>query len=208
MLDGDEEARLCFVGQSAGVWTGGATCVGMDLGGGSLEVAMGDSRHVTMATSVALGAARMHGELGASDPLTHEQRAAARAMTVEGLAPVRAALAAYPGVAARTIVSGGSARALARLATGKARRWATDGPGEVNQVELPAAQVRELAGVLGQLNLEQRLALPGMQARRAPILPVGAVILATAAAELGVERYIVSEWGLREGALIDALNAQ
>jgi exopolyphosphatase / guanosine-5'-triphosphate,3'-diphosphate pyrophosphatase len=179
----------------------------MDLGGGSLEVALGDSRHVRLATSVALGTARMHGELGASDPLTPGQQAAASALTVAGLAPVRTALSGYPGVAARTIVSGGTARALARLATGKARRWASDGPGEVNQVELPAQQVRELARLLGELNLEQRLALPGMQARRAPILPVGAVILATAATELGVERYVVSEWGLREGAMIDALNS-
>jgi exopolyphosphatase/pppGpp-phosphohydrolase len=45
-----------------------------------------------------------------------------------------------------------------------------------------------------------------MQARRAPLLPVGAAVLATVATELRVGRFVVSEWGLREGAILDALN--
>ena len=53
--------------------------------------------------------------------------------------------------------------------------------------------------------LSDRLALPGMNRRRAAVLPVGATILAATAAVLGVERYVVSEWGLREGAILNAL---
>ncbi len=206
VLGGEEEARLSFVGQRAGVWTGPGMCLGLDLGGGSLEVAVGDANRLAFATSVGVGAARLSGELGAGDPLTAEQRALAHRRTAEALVPVRAQLAGYGGVATRSIVSGGTARALARVATGKARRRASGGPGEVNQVELPADQVRELADLLGNLNLKQRLALPGMQARRADILPVGAAILAATATELNVDRYVVSEWGLREGALLDALD--
>ena len=44
-----------------------------------------------------------------------------------------------------------------------------------------------------------------MQARRADLLPVGAVVLSAVATTFGVERFVVSEWGLREGALLDAL---
>ena len=49
VLDGEEEARLCFIGQRAGVWTGPDQTLGMDLGGGSLEAAVGDSHHMAMA---------------------------------------------------------------------------------------------------------------------------------------------------------------
>lgn len=207
-LDGAEEARLCFVGQRAGVWTGDRVSFGLDLGGGSLEVAVGDAHRVMVSTSVAVGAARLRGELGIGDPLTAREVAAVRARTAEALMPVRAELRAHRGATARAVVSGGTARALARLATARARRRTTPEQGEVNQVELPAEQVEELAQRLAGLDLSQRLALPGVSARRAPALSIGALILASSAHVLEVERFVVSEWGLREGALIDELTAQ
>ena len=205
VLDGEEEARLSFLGQRAGVWMGETPTLGLDLGGGSLEAAVGDLRRVMSATSAAIGPARLRGELGTGDVLSDGDRAQIAARTAEELVPVADVVARYPGVAARTVVSGGTARVLARLATARARRRRSEGPSEVNQVELPATQVAELATRLAHLDLPARLALPGMQARRAPLLPVGAVVLSTVAVELGVERFVVSEWGLREGALLDAL---
>jgi exopolyphosphatase/guanosine-5'-triphosphate,3'-diphosphate pyrophosphatase len=205
VLDGEEEARLCFIGQRAGVWMGPGPTLGMDLGGGSLEAAVGDGRHVPVATSAAVGPARLRGELGTGDPLSASDREALQARTARAMEPIARAIGGYAGVAERTVVSGGTVRALARLATARARRRPSAGPGEVNQVELPAGQVCELAEQLAGLDLRARLALPGMQPRRAPLLPVGAAVLATVASELGVGRYVVSEWGLREGALLDAL---
>jgi len=208
VLGGEEEARLCFIGQCAGVWTGPGPTLGMDLGGGSLEAAVGDALAVAMATSAAIGPARLRGELGTGDPLSVADQVALRARTSEAMAPIAEATAGFPGVSERTVVSGGTVRALARLATARARRRPSAGPGEVNQVELPAGQVVEMAEQLARLDLRGRLALPGMQARRAPLLPVGAAVLATAASALGVERFVVSEWGLREGAILDALSAR
>ena len=63
----------------------------------------------------------------------------------------------------------------------------------------------ELADQLASLDLRERLALPGMPSRRAPMLPIGAAILETFALTLGVDHFVVSEWGLREGALLDAI---
>ena len=206
VLDGEEEARLCFIGQRAGVWTGPDPTLGMDLGGGSLEAAVGDAQHVMVATSCGVGPARLRGELGTGDPLSRADQAVLRARTAEAMVPIANTIAGFPGVAERTVVSGGTVRALARLATARARRRPSAGPGEVNQVELPASQVGELADQLAGLDLRARLALPGMQARRAALLPVGAVVLASVAAELGIGRFVVSEWGLREGAILDALN--
>ena len=205
VLDGAEEARLCFVGQRAGVWTGPGRAFGMDLGGGSFEVAVGDDEGLEYATSAPVGATRLWGELGVADPLGPGDADRIRRRTVEAARPVAEALARFPGLATRAIVSGGTARALARLATAKTREHTASGSGEVNQVELPAGQVAELAEELGRLDVTQRLALPGMPARRAPMLPIGAAILSALASELGVERYVVSVWGLREGALLDAL---
>jgi exopolyphosphatase/guanosine-5'-triphosphate,3'-diphosphate pyrophosphatase len=202
-LGGEEEAYLCFVGQRASVWTGGATAVGIDLGGGSLELAVGDQDGVAFSTSVPVGATRLQGELRTGDPLTPRDVRAIRQRTAAALRPLRPALTVHSQGAMRVIVSGGTARALARLAAAGARRGSRSM--EVNQVELPLPQVEELSRMLSRLSLAERLALPGISPRRAPVLPIGAVILAKAGAELGVERFVVSEWGLREGALLDVL---
>src|SRR6202035_5367173 len=95
VLGGEEEARLCFIGQRAGVWTGPDRTLGMDLGGGSLEVAVGDAHHLKVATSAAIGPARLRGELETGDPLSDDDREALRARTVEAMAPIAGAVAAY-----------------------------------------------------------------------------------------------------------------
>ena len=150
VLGGEEEARLCFIGQCAGVWTGPGPTLGMDLGGGSLEAAVGDSEHLSMAMSAAIGPARLRGELGTGDPLSVADQVALRARTAEALAPIVRAVSGHPGVTDRTVVSGGTVRALARLATARARRRPSAGPGEVNQVELPASQVLRARRPVGQ----------------------------------------------------------
>lgn len=207
ILDGAEEARLCFVGQRAGVFMGEGPTLGIDLGGGSFEMAVGDARRVLLATSAPIGATRLRGELGVGDVLGAEGTGDVRRRTVDALEVLAAGLDDYPGIARRTVLSGGTARALARLATAHTRDHGGSGSVGVDQVELPAEQVRQFAAQLAELTLAERLALPGMPARRAPMLPVGASILAAIAERLGVERFVVSEWGLREGALLDALHA-
>jgi exopolyphosphatase / guanosine-5'-triphosphate,3'-diphosphate pyrophosphatase len=204
VLDGDEEARLCFVGQRSSVWMGARPTLGFDLGGGSFEVAVGDRHGVLVATSAPVGATRLRGELRTADPLSKTDLTRIRARTKAAVAEIRPVLERFSALAARTIASGGTARALARIAVTRSREHLARMP-EVNQVELPAPQVQELASRLAGLDLQQRLSLPGMPTRRAAILPIGAAILATFAQELDVERFVVSEWGLREGALLDAL---
>lgn len=78
----------------------------------------------------------------------------------------------------------------------------------VNQTELPVRQVRQLAYAMAELDLAARVAMPGMPARRAALIPVGAAVLAAAGSNLGIERYVVSEWGLREGALLEAFRRE
>ena len=62
----------------------------MDLGGGSLEVALGDDAQMTLVTSTAVGPARLRGELGTGDPLSEEDRRVLCARTVEAVAPIAA----------------------------------------------------------------------------------------------------------------------
>jgi len=209
LLSGEEEARLCFLGQRAGVWVGDAPVLGLDLGGGSLEAGIGTVDEVLAVASVALGTARIRGELDTGDRLTVPERRSIAGLAVERAAPVAAMLRSCPGAADRVVASGGTVRALARLAMGLHRappRSRSSGAPSVNQVELPAGQLHELADRLSTLDLDARMALPGIQARRAPLLPIGAVVLSTLVERLGLRGLVVSEWGLREGAVLDSLS--
>jgi exopolyphosphatase/guanosine-5'-triphosphate,3'-diphosphate pyrophosphatase len=206
LLSGEEEARLCFLGQRAGVWVGERPVLGLDLGGGSLEAGIGTVDSIETVASVALGTARIRGELDTGDRLTADERTAIAALTVERAGPIAAMVAARPAAAERVIASGGTVRALARLAMGLHRPPPrSSGAPSVNQVEVPSGQLAELADRLATLDLDARMALPGIQARRAPLLPIGALVLSTLVECLGLRGLVVSEWGLREGAVLDSL---
>jgi exopolyphosphatase/guanosine-5'-triphosphate,3'-diphosphate pyrophosphatase len=206
LVSGDEEARLCFIGQRAGVWVGADPVLGFDLGGGSLEAAVGTADSVSAVTSVALGTARIQGEFSTGDVLSVEERRAISDVAVARAEPIKAMVDAEPGAARRVIASGGTVRALAKLAMGIHRPPPASGAStSVNQVEVPAGQLAELADRLARLDLESRLALPGIQARRAPLLPIGAIVLSALVEHLGLSGLVVSEWGLREGAILDRL---
>ncbi|OFW66066.1 MAG: hypothetical protein A2Z12_10255 [Actinobacteria bacterium RBG_16_68_21] len=199
-IDGREEARLTLLGVTASVAVDGGPTLLLDLGGGSLEVALTDDTGLRWGRSVPVGAGRLTGMLAGSDPPTREERKAVQAAVKEAVSPFVADIRDFSP--ARCIASGGTAGALARLLA--ARRWAIP-PASLNQYSFPVADLRALTRRLDSMTLKQRLQLPGIDERRADLLPVGGWVLTTAAATLDVEELVHSEWGFREGAVLDAL---
>jgi exopolyphosphatase / guanosine-5'-triphosphate,3'-diphosphate pyrophosphatase len=199
-IDGREEARLTFAGVTASVALGQGSTLLLDLGGGSLEVALAGPEGLRWGRSLPIGAGRITGLLVTHDPPTRDERKTVRSAVEEAVAPlVRDVAAAEP---ARCVASGGTAGALARVLA--ARRWGFP-PGSLNQYEVTVSELRDLTRELATLSLAERLREPGVDERRAELLPAGGWILTSAAGELGAKRLVHSEWGLREGAVLDAL---
>ena len=92
VLDGEEEARLCFIGQRAGVWIGAGTVARAGPRGREPR-SRGGRRPTTWRwpRARAVGPARLRGELGTGDPLSVADRSPIRARTAEAMAPGRAA---------------------------------------------------------------------------------------------------------------------
>jgi exopolyphosphatase/guanosine-5'-triphosphate,3'-diphosphate pyrophosphatase len=147
-----------------------------------------------------LGAARLRAELANDGPLSARAVRAIRERVRELAAPAVAALRTSPPELA--VAAGGTARALGRLVAGlRGLRPARS----INQLFVPAAELSSIVRHLVATPRAARLRLPGMRRRRVDLLPVGALVLATLGEELDLEGYTLTDWGLREGVLLEAV---
>ncbi len=203
LLSGVEEARLMFAAFRRRVLLPPGPVLGADLGGGSLELAVGDMRRIRREWTLPVGAARLRAEFGSADPLTPRAVRAIRERVRELAEPVATALEANPPEFA--VAAGGTARALGRLVVGlRGMRPARS----INQLFVPLAELRAIARHLVATPRAARQRMPGMRRRRIDLLPVGALVLATLADTLKLDGYSLTDWGLREGVLLEAVGVE
>jgi exopolyphosphatase / guanosine-5'-triphosphate,3'-diphosphate pyrophosphatase len=198
VLDGFEEARVGYLGVRAAVAVRAEPVLVLDLGGGSLELTVGAGDEVRWSTSLPLGASRLS-TLVDADPLTAGDLEVLRARVDRHLDPVVDALAQQ--APATTIAVGGTVRAMARIAARDRGVWL---PATLNQLRITVTELDELRDRLVGLDLDGRLAVPGMKDRRADHLHVAAIVLTRVLERLGTTTVTISDWGLREGLLLDA----
>lgn len=198
VLSGEDEARLGYLGVRAGVALREEPVLVLDLGGGSLELTIGSGAEVTWSTSLPLGVSRLSA-LVDQDPARKRELKALRTRVEEELAPHLDAVAA---AGARTTVAvGGTVRALARVVAHEEQVWL---PATLNQLTVGTDEFTRVRDELVALDLAGRTEVPGMKDRRADHLHIAAVVLVAVFDQLGVERATISDWGLREGILLDA----
>lgn len=200
VIAGEEEARIMFGAFRRRVVLPHGRSLGVDLGGGSLELAVGDSHDIHFETTLPLGVTRLHREIVQRDPMRKREAREICERVRDGVAPVAGTIREF--APERVVVAGGTARALGQLYNGLHGL----GP-SINELELGVDALREAAELLVHATHEERLKLRGMRRRRADLLPTGALILVSLAETLGIPAYTVCDWGLREGVLLDAVPA-
>ncbi len=200
VISGREEARLIFDAVRASVVIDPGPGLALDLGGGSLEVMIGDGRGLDWATSLKLGVARLTAEQVRSDPPSAGDCRRVTAAVTKAVGRI------LPEIQSRkpriAIGSSGTLETLIRLAA--TRRGGTNPP-SVNQLSVRARDIVSLSEWLLGMTSAERASLPGVDARRADLLPTGALLLTTVMELTGVEEIIGSEWALREGMVLDAI---
>src|SRR5262249_38640873 len=78
-------------------------------------------------------------------------------------------------------------------------------PGRVQGHRLSTEAIHRLTTWLAALPLAERARLPRLEPARADVIVPGAIVLASALAGLGLSAAVVSDAGLREGVLLDAV---
>ena len=202
VLPGHEEARLSYLGVRAamGVSPGGLAV--LDLGGGSLELAVGTRRTPDLVTSSNLGVSRLSA-LVDDDPISPDDRARLRATIANELELSGGAFDTI--LPPRVVAVGGTVRAMARVVARNDHTWT---PMTLNRFPLRLDRLRDLRDDLCNLDVEGRADVKGMKSRRADHLHIATIILVEVLQHLGVDRLEVCDWGLREGVLLDAADTR
>ncbi len=200
VLTGDDEARLTFLAVRRWFgWSSGRLLV-FDIGGGSLEMAIGMDEEPDIAVSRRLGAGWLtRRQLRHDPPKADEVRELRRTVRAE-IADVVATLTRL-GAPELAVATSKTFRQLARI-TGAAP--ASEGPyvRRLLRRDQLAARVPELA----KMTTAERAELPGVSPGRAGQLVAGAVVAEAAMDLFGVEELVVCPWALREGIILRRLD--
>lgn len=200
VLSGVEEARLTFLAVRRWFgWSAGDLLV-LDIGGGSLEVAMGLDEEPALAESLPLGAGRItrtrfRGDLPSRAELEE---------TSEWLEDQLAGLAkrvAKVGRPDRAVATSKTFRSLARL-TGAAPSAA--GP-RVRRT-LSETALRQLLAFISRMTAADLAELEGVSSSRAHQLVGGALVARAAMRVLSLEELEICPWALREGVILRRLD--
>ncbi len=200
VVDGLREAQLIFSAVRSSVLIDRPPALCADLGGGSLELMVGDGASLSFATSLRLGVGRLTAEVVRSDPPGAKDRARLERRVADELAPVLEHIAGFgPKM---LIGSSGTYATIARMATAL-----RDGavPASVNQLRVDRALIGELAERIFALDTESRQRLDGCDTRRSELLPAGVTVLTELMDRSGLDELTMSEWALREGIVIAAI---
>jgi len=196
VLSGEEEAQITFLAARRWYgWSSGRLLV-VDIGGGSLELAVGVNESADIALSLPLGASRLTKSHLEGDPFTKKSIRSLRDHIDSQLSEVLPALVQHQDTD-RAIATSKTLRTLARL-TGD---WA-DGDGRSLELE----GLRKILPRLSEMNQDERSELPGVSKSRARQIVAGAFVAETVMRSLDIDALEICPWALREGIVLKWLD--
>ena len=190
VLSGVDEARRWYG------WDAGRLLV-IDIGGGSLEVAMGSDEDPTVALSVPAGAGRVTREfLPESGVADDDDLEAARKNIRKILEPM---VKSFPKSKhpMHAVGTSKTIRSLARLAGAVMRQ-----PGRVDTSIMTIDQLEDWLPRLAAIAPDQRTALPGVTPERTYQIVGGGLVIDEIMKALDVKEIEICPWALREGAIL------
>ncbi|HXW05686.1 MAG TPA: Ppx/GppA phosphatase family protein [Vicinamibacterales bacterium] len=200
VISGTEEARLIHLAAGYGVDIGGTTAVVVDIGGGSVEVTLGTATHLTLGKSFKTGVIRLTERFVQSDPLSggDERKLVKHVNREMGTHLDQIAARGFD----RVIGTSGTILSLGALAS------AEDGgrPEDLRNRRVSARALHRLRKRIVESDLQERLALPGMDPRRADLSVAGSVLFDTILRRLGAEEFTLCDLALREGIVLDYIH--
>ncbi len=192
VLSGDDEAQMTFLAVRRWLgWSSGRLLV-LDIGGGSLEIAVGDDERAEATISLPLGASRLTRQFLDSDPHSAKE---IRALEVYVFDAIKESLPEEINkhIADHFVATSKTFRTLARLG----EHWFDDNP-----KYLKINSLNKMIPKLQDMSNKQRAELPGVSQSRARQIVAGAIVARSAMDRLHINELEICPWALREGIVL------
>jgi exopolyphosphatase/guanosine-5'-triphosphate,3'-diphosphate pyrophosphatase len=192
VLTGEEEAKLTFLAARRWFgWSSGRLLV-IDIGGGSLEIAVGVDESPEVATSLPLGASRLTQRFLTGDPYDEKGIRDLRDHIESQLEAILYTLVKHQDTD-RAIATSKTLRTLARLSGD----WF-----EGNGKSIKFDSIRKIATRLTEMTHDERSRLPGVSMNRARQIVAGAYVTESVMRNLDLRELEICPWALREGIVL------
>jgi exopolyphosphatase/guanosine-5'-triphosphate,3'-diphosphate pyrophosphatase len=192
VLSGDDEAQMTFLAVRRWLgWSSGRLLV-LDIGGGSLEIAVGDDERAEATISLPLGASRLTREYLDSDPHTSKEIKVLETYVFEAI-KVSLPEDISKHIADHFVATSKTFRTLARLG----EHWFEDNP-----KYLKINSLTKMIPKLQDMSNKQRAELPGVSQSRARQIVAGAIVARTVMEKLHINELEICPWALREGLVL------
>lgn len=195
IIPGKEEARLSYEGARSGIPTVTDPVLVVDTGGGSTELVVGEGDEITFAVSLDMGSVRLRERFLHDDPPTPEQAEAARAF-IDGM--LDASQCPFHRIGSFIGVAG----TVTTLSAAFQRLPVYDRT-QVHGSRLSALELETLAETLVTMPVAEIMTtFPAIPAKRAEVIPGGALIIERVSRRIGVDM-IVSEADVLDGIALE-----
>jgi exopolyphosphatase/guanosine-5'-triphosphate,3'-diphosphate pyrophosphatase len=195
VITGVEEARLTFLGANLAFPNRVGPMVLIDIGGGSTELIIAEGGAPSKMVSTPLGVVALTERHLRKTPTTHEVCNAVKcevAMTLREIVPASPQNAFFSGTA-------GTLTTLAAMD----QQMVIYDPDKINGYCLSKKAIEAILHQLLPLSMEERCRLPGLERGREDVIVAGILILITLMELYHYDQVYVSDYGLREGVLMD-----
>ncbi len=198
VIPAEEESRLIYLAVKGALKLDEDPSLIVDIGGGSMQLVVGNRDKLMLTASAPLGALRLTEQVLKSDPPTHgELGRLRRHVRKQAREPLERIAELEP---TRVYGSSGSIHALAQMA-----HWEEQGEAirQMNGYVLSLDSLRALSRRLSRMTVAERERTPGIDAQRAEIIVPGALVLQHVLESVGADGITISDFGVREGLVID-----
>ncbi|MFQ6674477.1 MAG: hypothetical protein ACE5GH_06815, partial [Fidelibacterota bacterium] len=199
IIDGKEEARLTFRATQEEFGYLRETLLMFDIGGGSTEIVAGDKKRVISLDTFPVGTVSLTEQFVHHDPVSAAEMRAAGHLILRQLAAVSGEFREPAGI--------GVAGTITTLKAVSLQMESYD-HSAIHKSTLTLTEVDDLVNLFASMTSAERLALKGLPAMRADIIPMGALMARTIMSVFGLSEIYVSDRGLRWGVLYDWLEKQ